>query len=164
MRGTLAASLFLFILGIVFWFMADQLPRSPLAGPVGADGLPKLLGIGLAVLSIALGIQTYLEMRKTQQTNASAAVTGKEREDGETSHLKAFGLLGIGVLYIVLLPVLGYAVTAAATFAAVATYAGLKPSFRTVAFAVGAAAVYYVLFVRILQIPLPSGFWPALFG
>ena len=44
----------------------------------------------------------------------------------------------------------------------VATYSGLKPGLATVLFGVAGAAVFYLLFVRLLQVPLPAGVWPTL--
>lgn len=164
MRGTFAISGVLFVAGIAFWFAANALPRSPLAGQVGSDGLPKLLGITLAVLAAGLALQTYIELRKQRRSGAAAetAATGEEDEKDWSGHLRAFGLLAIGAAYILVLPFLGYAVSAALVFAAVATYTGLKPSFKTVVFALGGAVVYYIIFVRILQIPLPAGIWPSM--
>lgn len=172
MRGIFAISGVLFVSGIAFWFAANALRRSPLAGQVGADGLPKMLGITLAVLAVGLALQTYLQLRQQRRRSgaaAQAAASGDEAvADGDEKerpdHLRAFGLLAIGAAYILLLPILGYAVSAALVFGAVATYTGLKPSLKTVLFAVGGAVVYYIVFVRILQIPLPPGFWPSLLG
>lgn len=167
MRATLAVCGLLLVVAVVYWLGADALPRSPLAGQVGADGLPKLLGITLAGLSVCLALQTWLEMKKQRRSGAAAEKTETE-QDGEEktppNHLRALGLIGFGAAYLFLLPVLGYAVSAALVLAGVATYTGLKPSWRTVLFGIGGGVVYYIVFVRILQIPLPAGFWPGLFN
>ena len=39
--ATLVVSAALFILAVAYWFAADAIPISRLAGQVGADGLPK---------------------------------------------------------------------------------------------------------------------------
>lgn len=166
MRATLVVCGVLFVLAIAYWIGADAIPQSRLAGQVGADGLPKLLGVTLAFLSVCLAAQTFAEMRKRQRSGAAA---GEEEEEGGNlsdwrMHLRALGLVGIGALYILLLPILGYAVSAGLLLAGVATYAGLKPSWQTLAFGVGGGILYYIIFVRVLQIPLPSGFWPSVFG
>lgn len=64
--------------------------------------------------------------------------------------------------YLLVLPHLGYMVSAGLLLAAVATYAGLKPSPATLLFAAGGGILFYLIFVKILQIPLPAGFWPGL--
>lgn len=163
-KATLAVSAALFVLAVAYWFAADAIPASRLAGQVGADGLPKLLGLALGVLSLLLAGQTLFEMRR-------AAAEGQGEDKGEggdrlpgswREHLRALGLIGIGVGYLLLLPHLGYAVSAGLLLAAVATYAGLKPSWATLFFAVGGGVLFYLIFVKILQIPLPAGFWPGL--
>ena len=58
MRGAYIVSLLLFVFSVAYWLAADALPKSPLAGQIGADGLPKMLGMALAVLSICLAVQT----------------------------------------------------------------------------------------------------------
>ncbi|MGV6872226.1 tripartite tricarboxylate transporter TctB family protein [Pseudochelatococcus sp. B33] len=165
MRATLAVSGILFVFAIVYWLGADALPRSPLAGHVGADGLPKLLAVTLAVLSICLAVQTYMDMRKQRRSGAAVRqAEAAEDDEAPASHLRAFGLIGIGAAYLLLLPFLGYALSAALVLGVVATYSGLKPSLKTLYFAIGGGAVCYVIFVKILQIPLPAGFWPSLFS
>lgn len=161
---TLVVSAVLFVLAGTYWFAADAIPASRLAGQVGADGLPKLLGLALGLLSLLLAGQTLYEMRR-------ANAEGKQDDEGENGdrlpgswreHLRALGLIGLGVVYLLVLPHLGYMVSAGLLLAAVATYAGLKPSLSTLLFAVGGGVLFYLIFVKILQIPLPAGFWPGL--
>jgi len=163
-KATLSVSAALFVLAVVYWLAADAIPASRLAGQVGADGLPKLLGLALGVLSLLLAGQTLFEMRR-----AAAADGGDDQDKGEDrlpgswrEHLRALGLIGIGVGYLLVLPHLGYMVSAGLLLAAVATYAGLKPSPATLLFAIGGGVLFYLIFVKILQIPLPAGFWPGL--
>lgn len=163
-KATLAVSAALFVLAVAYWLAADAIPASRLAGQVGADGLPKLLGLALGVLSLLLAGQTLFEMRR-----AAAAGGGDDQDKGEDrlpgswrEHLRALGLIGIGVGYLLVLPHLGYMVSAGLLLAAVATYAGLKPSLATLLFAAGGGILFYLIFVKILQIPLPAGFWPGL--
>src|SRR5690606_20142337 len=161
MRGTLVVSGLLAALAAAYWLQADALPRSRLAGHVGADGFPKMLAVALGLLAIALAVQTLLEARKRQRSGAAAPDTTASEWK---AHLRALGLIAIGAAYIIALPYLGYAVSVAIVLASVATYTGLKLSWRTAAFSLGGAAGFYVIVVRILQIPLPSGFWPAPFS
>lgn len=163
-KATLAVSAALFVLAVAYWLAADAIPASRLAGQVGADGLPKLLGLALGLLSLLLAGQTLFEMRR-----AAAAGGGDDQDKGEDrlpgswrEHLRALGLIGIGVGYLLMLPHLGYMVSAGLLLAAVATYAGLKPSLATLLFAAGGGILFYLIFVKILQIPLPAGFWPGL--
>ncbi|MGB3416093.1 MAG: tripartite tricarboxylate transporter TctB family protein [Mesorhizobium sp.] len=167
MRATLVSSGVLFALAVAYWFGADALPKSRLGGQVGADGLPKLLAISLAVLSAALAAQTLAYMRKERRAGAVAKPADADGDDnphGWKSHARAFGLIAIGAVYLALLPHLGYAVSAALLLLVVSTYCGLKPSWRTLVFAVVGGAAFYIIFVRVLQVPLPAGLWPTLLG
>ena len=165
MRAILVVALMLFVLAVAYWLQADRIPVSRLAGGVGADGLPKLLAIALGVLSLALAAQSLFEMRARKREGAAQAAPSQDEsgeEMGARQHLRALGLIGIGMIYLFVLPVLGYAVSAMLLLAGVATYAGLRPSLATVAFGVGGGIVFYIIFVMVLGIRLPSGFWPGL--
>ena len=165
-KGTVVVSLALFILAIAYWFMADAIPVSRLAGKVGADGLPKLLGLALGGLSLLLAVQTLLEMRRDRAPAAAVAQAAQEEksEKSKGGHLRALGLVGIGIVYLLLLPHLGYLVSSMLLLGAVAIYAGLKPSLKALLFAVIGGVAFYLIFVKLLQIPLPAGFWPSLLG
>jgi predicted membrane protein len=71
-------------------------------------------------------------------------------------------MLVLGVLYLVIVPVLGYTASIAVLLAAVALYNYRKPTLELALFAVLGSAAFYLLFVRILGIPLPAGIWPSL--
>jgi cell division protein FtsW (lipid II flippase) len=156
----------LFVLAVAYWFGADALPKSRLGGQVGADGLPKLLAISLAVLSVALAAQTLAYMRKERRAGMARPAESDGGHDAHDwkSHARAFGLIAIGAAYLALLPYLGYAVSAALLLLVVSTYCGLKPSWRSLVFAVVGGVAFYFLFVKLLQVPLPAGLWPRLLG
>jgi len=161
MRGNLITGSLLLIFSVVFWFGADAIPKSSLSGSVGADGLPKMLAIALGVLSAAFIAQTLLMMRAAP----AAANAGREEKSGEFSlYLRAFGMIVIGVGYLVLVPYLGYMLTIGLLLLTVAIYNGKRPSAGLLLFAVLGSVAFYLLFVRILDVPLPAGFWPRLIG
>jgi putative tricarboxylic transport membrane protein len=163
-KATLAVSIVLFVMAVAYWFAADAIPQSRLAGQVGADGLPKLLGVVLGVLSLVLAGQTLYEMRRAAASEVGVAPAEDKNDEHETSdwggHLRALGLIGIGIVYLLVLPHLGYLVSSGLLLGAVATYAGLRPSRATLMFMVGGGVGFYLIFVKVLQIPLPAGFWP----
>jgi len=166
MRATFIVACGLVVLAAAYWAAADQIPASRLAGGVGADGMPKLLAVGLGIFSALLALQTYMGMR-AQARLAPKKPPSSPPADGDhggVNHLRALGLIGFGVLYILLLPHLGYALSCALMLGGVAVYSGLKPSINALAFAVIGGAVYYLIFVKILGIPLPSGIWPSIFA
>jgi len=66
-------------------------------------------------------------------------------------------MLAIGVMYLVLLPWLGYTLAIAALLLAVSLYSGANFNLRTILVAVIGAAFCQILFVQFLGIALPIG-------
>lgn len=141
---------------VLYWLEAAKIRISPLDGPVGASGLPKTLAWALGTLSVLLILKAVAE-----KLRAAPAAPGAGPQEGFAArmhtHLRALGMLGIGVAYVVLLPFLGYALSIMLLLATTALYIGGGLTLRTGAFMVGGAIFYYALFVAFLGIPLPDG-------
>ncbi|MGY1723514.1 tripartite tricarboxylate transporter TctB family protein [Blastococcus sp. SYSU DS0533] len=150
---------------------ATARPVAPGRGPgrrLAVAGVPSALGIGGLLLSAQLGVwDESLPGPGFYPLLASALITGAgvtlflrqsdaELEDatpGETARVA----LGIGLLlaYAVLFPLLGV-VTTSFVISLLWLKVLARESWRTsLAIAVGATAFIYVLFVRLLQLPLP---------
>ena len=142
-------------LAIVYWLEADKIRISPLDGPVGASGLPKSLAYALGVLAIVLILRSV----------ASAVLAKRPKGEGDLEeqpftwrpHLRALGILAIGVGYLLLVSLLGYVITVAALLLAVSLYIGAAFDLRTILVAVIGGVIYHLLFVEFLGIPLPPG-------
>jgi putative tricarboxylic transport membrane protein len=139
----------------LYWLGADQIRVSPLEGSVGAQAVPKGLAIGLGILSALLLVQDLWRSRRP----AGAAVQANE-VSGARTHLRAAGMLLIGVGYLALVGTIGYVPAVALLVVATALYLGQILSPRLVVLAVGLALFYDLMFVRLLGIPLPPGIWP----
>jgi putative tricarboxylic transport membrane protein len=134
-------------LAAAVYVLADELPRSLLSDPTGADGLPKLLAYLLGALSLALIVGA--------RRRAPAALP--EQGDGLGKHLRSAGMLGLGVLYLIAVPWLGYLPAIFVFILAVAIYAGTRPGWQPIAIsAVGAVALWFT-FVKLFAIPMPAG-------
>lgn len=145
------------IAAVVYWLEANKIPTSPLDGLVGAAGLPKSLAYvlaGLSLLLIVRGInETKMRLRSVQsETSETGSVS-----DWIKPHLRAAGMLAIGVVYLMLLPWLGYTIAIAALLLAVSVYNGAQFNLRTLLVAVIGAAFCQLLFVQFLGIALPNG-------
>lgn len=126
------------------WFVAaDGLPISMLSDAVGPGGVPKAVALvmGGAGSLLALG-----------------ALRGKRAMDDlpRPAHGRALGLLAILVIYVVLVPLLGYVVAIGVLAAAVAAYAGARGP-GVAAFGAGAAALLWLSFVQALGVAFPAG-------
>lgn len=170
MARDILAGLVLLGFAIVVWIAAEAIRETPLDDEVGADGFPKLLAGSLGVLALLLIGQTLLARRRGAKRALSAAAEPPvTRGEGETpmpspgrQHLRAAGMLAIGIVYVAVLETLGFILSTLLLLLAVALYSGRPPTIGMAALAVAGAALLYVLFVRVLGVPLPPGIWPGL--
>ena len=142
---------------------AGGIPVSPLDGVVNARAMPEALSFALALFSLLLIARALLiesvRVRAARRSGAPAAAAPAEEGRRFTwrQHLKAGGVLLLGVAYLLLLPWLGYLPVMILFIVAVAVYIGARPSAYTLAVAVGVAVSFYLLFDWLLGIPMPSG-------
>jgi putative tricarboxylic transport membrane protein len=154
------------ILAVAYWFGAGKIPKSILEGGVGAEALPKVLGVVLLVLAAILVLQSVLANRGKK---VAADDEGDEDEESGASklygfqrHKRALALLLIGIGYILIVEVVGYAPAIAYLLAAVTWFAGGASRRTIILFAVLGAVFFWLLFVETLGIRQPQGFWPKL--
>ena len=162
---SMIAGFVLLVLSGLYWMGSDMIAQSSMSGSVGADGLPKLLAIVLAVLSVVLIIQSFLMRRLTAASEGPAAVPedGEEPEFTRRGHFLAAGLLVITIVYSLILPYAGYAVSIGFLLLAVAMFYGRRPSLGLLAFVVIGAGAFHLIFVTLLAVRMPTGIWPSLF-
>jgi putative tricarboxylic transport membrane protein len=139
----------------LYWLAAGMIRRSSLEDSIGAAGVPNVLAALLAGLAILL-IARSLLFRPPLEKESDVGMT----DDAPQAHLRALGMLALGVGYLVVVPSLGYAVSVALLVASVALYNHQKPSLRLALVSIMVAVGFYLLFVRLLNIPLPPGIWP----
>jgi putative tricarboxylic transport membrane protein len=142
----------------LYWLGADQIRVSRLEGIVGAQAVPKGLAVSLAILAALLLAQDLWRARR------AAGAVGVEAGEisGSHAHLRAGGMLLIGVGYLALVGTIGYVPAVALLVVATALYLGQSWSIKLGFLAIGLGFLYYVIFVRLLGIPLPAGIWPGL--
>lgn len=160
--------------GIVFagayWWNADGIPISPLDGAVNAAMIPKVLAyllIGFCLIMMVRALAVEALFLQAARAARADVVPERPKEEGAhyftlRQHFRATGVIAIGIGYLLVLPWLGYVPSVILLFLAMSIYMGAKAGLYTVAVAVVVSAVFYGLFVKILAIPLPAGFWPTL--
>ena len=131
-----------------YYLMASAIPESALSDSVGAQGLPKTYAVVLGALSLVL-----IARSARQQSSVKAPA----------SLARVAGMLLIGILYLAVVPWLGYILSLAGLIAATTYYQGGGLNTRVAVVAVSAAVFFWVLFVAVLSIPHPPGIWPSLF-
>jgi hypothetical protein len=134
------------VLAGAYYAESTNIQQSLLADAVGADGVPRVIAIGMAASGLALVLRSVwrptVSADEAQPPNALA---------------KAAGLLAILVVYLVGVPIIGYPLAVTALIAAVAFYAGAKANVVLAATAIGGAATFWFMFKWLLGIQLPVG-------
>ena len=147
LKQSLSGMILLAVAGAYYWATL-QIPDSSLSDEVGAQGLPRILAFllaGLAILIVVRGVMARPE--------PAAAIV--DPEDADAPPRRALGLLATAAGYVVLAPLVGYAVALAVLIASVAVYEGMTPSWRLAIVAGGGAIVFWLLFVHILGVEQP---------
>ncbi len=129
-----------------YYAEAMTIQQSLLADAVGADGVPRMLAVGMGLTGFVLAGRSVLR---------PAAVS--DDDPPMSAHLRAAGLLAILVVYLLAVPVAGYPLSVAALIAAVAVYAGARIDATLAVTAVGGAAAFWFMFKWLLGIQLPVG-------
>jgi cell division protein FtsW (lipid II flippase) len=139
-----------------YYLQSMNIRRSTMADEVGAHGVPQAFAAVLGILSILLIARTLFTRFKMAER---PAMTADEWAILKLSVLRMLGMLGIGIAYLVLVSTLGYALSIGLLLAAVMVYQGLALSWRVALVAAGGTAVLWIIFVLLLDIPLPAGIW-----
>jgi putative tricarboxylic transport membrane protein len=141
------SGLLLFVLAAGYLHVTKSIPASSLSDEVGADGLPRLLATGLFIVSsliIAKGILT------------KAAVATASDDKDSASLPRALGFAAIGAGYIVLAPLLGFALGIAALMFAVVVYEGERVSLKVLSVAGATGLGFWAVFVKGLGTVQPT--------
>ena len=141
MQRDLACAALGLALAAAYWAAAHALPSSMLSDAVGAGGVPKGVAVLLALLSLFIGARAF-----AQRSDHTAV---------EKNHLRALGIAVLGFAYVALAPLIGFFACIALLTGAAALHYGAPRSARTLAFALGSAALLWLVFGRMLGIALP---------
>jgi len=136
----------------IYYYFASEIPRSLLADSVGADGLPKAYAVALGLLALTLVARSL---------KAPAGVDAEPEAPSTTlrQHLRAFGLLGLGAGYLLLVASAGYVLTMTLLIGAMALYCGAALDWRLFVISGVGGGLFWFVFVKMFEIPLPSGTW-----
>jgi putative tricarboxylic transport membrane protein len=145
------SGLLLLALAAGYWWLSRAIPESSLSDEVGADGLPRLLALALAVVACLLVGKGLMAAR------IPAPVESADDDTPENAPLpRALGFAAIGVGYMLVAPLLGFSVGIAALIVAVAVYEREALSPRLLAVAIGAGLGFWLVFVRFLGTEQPT--------
>lgn len=155
MRRELLFGSTMLVFSAVYYWMADRIPPSQLADAVGPQGLPKIYALALAALSL-ISMVTAARRRPLQTSDVrppSPTPRSRSRISGVA------GMLLIGVAYVLVVPWLGYPLSIAGVILATAYYQGGAVTRYVGLVAVCGGVFFWLLFVVLMGIQQPSGWW-----
>jgi hypothetical protein len=159
MTKDLACGLVAMVFAAIYILAASGLRTSLLGDSVGSAGFPKIIGWGLAITGLLLVLQTlWGRFRGRSAAGPQGWIPSEAFALGAgRATLRAAGVVAIIIAYLMLLHPLGYILSIALMVGAVALYLGAPPTWRAAATAALGGVALWLLFVVLLDIPLPAG-------
>jgi hypothetical protein len=145
----LIASALLLAVAALYYAATVRIPVSTLGGEVGPHVFPTVLALLLGIVGASLAVRSLFAKRTAVEMEGDKMV-------GEATPLRAFGLLGIGALYIPAAMLLGYVPALFLLIASIALYERAQLSWRMAAIAAGGAVMFWLLFVALLGVRQPE--------
>ena len=153
MARQLICSVILLIIAAGYYSVASHIGRSALADEIGPAGLPVVYALVLAAVALALAAKALFRPLLLRTVAATAAAG--EPTPGFLLR-RAGGVFAIGVGYVLIVPLAGYFLTLVLVIGAMALYQGERASARVATVAVVGAAIFWLLFVELLGVPMPT--------
>jgi hypothetical protein len=148
-RNAILGSSTLAISSVYFW-LASTVPVSQLSDAIGPRGLPRTYAVTLAALSLLLIAGSRRRAREPETAGAG----------GRLALSRAAGTLLIGIVYMLVLPWVGYLLSVAALILVTTYYQGGRVTRTSVLVALSGGVLFWVLFVALMGIPMPPGLFP----
>jgi putative tricarboxylic transport membrane protein len=160
------------LIGVAYYRMATSVPVSRLADAIGPQGLPKIYALILAALSLILIITSIRDSGAAVRDPKKIGSAGNRPNPRDTDPhesripnpgsriIRAAGVLVIGLVYILLAPWLGYLLAVSALIFATTYYQGGTVGPRAALIALGGGVFFWLLFVVLMGIAQPPGFFP----
>ena len=161
MRREWIAGIFLMVLAVAYYKMADDIPRSLMSDEVGAGGFPKNLAIALFVLAAIYTMQGILKYRRRAAGDHDSEQARADKEKHAAA--RAAIMFAIGVGYLVIVSWAGYLLSVMAIILVTALFLRQPFSRSVVLTSVLGAVFFFLLFDILLRIPMPRGIWARLF-
>lgn len=162
-RSDCIIGLLLLALAAFYYYSTRDLPPPTPTENLGAAFFPRLLAIFLALLALLLVVGGLVPRGGAAPQGKRPALAGGEGlgEDAPTgeeiSHTFLLGTMGLSTLYVILLPLAGYLILTPLFLLAVIRFLGKRSWIQNVATALLLTAALYLLFARVLGVPLPAG-------
>jgi hypothetical protein len=156
----MTAAIVLFLFGVATALASLALPIGTMRDP-GSGFFPLLLGVLLAALAAAQGVTVHRERLKQAQLGQAQAAPAAPAAPSppwlDEGALRVLLFMGAVALAVALLSTLGYALTSLLLMIALLLILGIRSWSLIGTVSIATAIACYVVFVRVLGIPLPAG-------
>ena len=137
----------MFFMGGALFYATLQLEEPPLVDPLGIKTFPFAIAVGAIVAGFLLLYEIY---RKKQIQKAAK---------NENRPLAAVGVLGWMLLTYLLLETFGFTVSIALLLCGMMIFFNRGKWFTNISVSVLFSFVFYLIFTRLIGVPVPKGFW-----
>ncbi|HIX00454.1 MAG TPA: tripartite tricarboxylate transporter TctB family protein [Candidatus Nesterenkonia stercoripullorum] len=158
--GVLIAYAVLTLLGFGFFLGSLQYEMYSADGQVGPAYLPRYASILLVVLGLLLVMQ---ELRGRSRLAGDSGVEDEAAPLSRRTVIKLLVVFGLITIALLLVPVLGLILSLLLLIPALSIGVERMPVVTSLLVTVGAAVLAYILFIVVLQVPLPMGVFEGAF-
>lgn len=147
------------VLGALLIAASTGIRQGSIPDPIGAGGFARLLGAFLAVLGILLCARRAVALVRSPRAERQVYADGGPADEPgfPASTLRPFVILGLGLAWALMLPLLGYVVPTALVTAAALVAMRLRSIPSLVAISVLFSLLTWILFARVAGLRFPAG-------
>ncbi len=154
LKGELIFALLIFVVSLFLYWVTGSFQTGTLlqGGQMGPAFWPRLI---LGALILLSGIVSAGMIRKISKEKA----WGESLVTMDRGKVRFFAAIGLGVAYLVLLPVLGFIAITPVFMIAFMILLGEKSKGWILGVSIAMTAIIVVLFTKAMYVPLPRGVW-----
>jgi hypothetical protein len=156
MLKDLGGGLALLVIAALYYHFGLDIQHSSLSDTVGADGFPKRLAFVLGALALVLVLKSSVRCVLAVRRNELRMSLDPEQS---RAVLRMLGLAVLLTAFLWLLPKAGYPLSVGLLIVAVALYQRQPFSWRVLVAGAGGACMFWLLFVCLLGVLMPTGTW-----
>jgi hypothetical protein len=146
-----------FAIALVYIVLTGDIPESGIGDTVGAAGIPHILGYSLATVSaLFVGVRLYTLRR---DGTPLPVATDSVFDTPFVAFTSAAGTVLICAIFVFLFEPAGYLLSIGLLVLALCLYQGERLNLRLLIVAAGGTFALWVLFVLLLGVRMPHGFW-----
>ncbi|OCA93583.1 tripartite tricarboxylate transporter TctB family protein [Actinobaculum suis] len=159
-RGQVVAHLVLLAIAIIVFVMSVQYGLLRESGLVGPGLVPGLASVIMIFAIVWDNLKLVNSSRTQMQENAAIGVETAEEKDASgvgTQSIRVWAVFGVLLLTLVMTRIIGLLLSLALMVFVLVTFVERKSWWRGLIAALGVFAMGFIVFVVLLEVPLPTG-------